>query len=188
MKILRVFVRENNIQYVKFFQKVPVKKIIQYVKSLRKVCVKISYCPWNFLENCAWKIVSLREKSQKKVKKRFHALLLFSRRKKKHWFSAMADKILKQLFLVWENLRWIHSMKFSFWGHNVLKSVSCTSFSVIDWNIFQDRVPSDRIFHRVYSKEFFGSWDCLLKKCFVYRKKTCSYENWTQPPAYDTQI
>ena len=82
VKILRVLVRENNIQYVKFFQKVPVKKIIQYVKSLWKVCVKISYCPWIFLENCAWKIVSLREKSQKKVKKRFHALLLFSRRKK----------------------------------------------------------------------------------------------------------
>ena len=33
VKILRVVVRENNIQYVKFFQKVPVKKNIQYVKS-----------------------------------------------------------------------------------------------------------------------------------------------------------
>ena len=34
VKILRVFIRENNIQYVKFVQKVPVKKNIQYVKSL----------------------------------------------------------------------------------------------------------------------------------------------------------
>ena len=49
----------------------------------------------------------------------------------------------------------------------VSKCVSCTSFSVIDGSIFQDRVPSDRIFHRVCSKELFGSWHSFVKKCFV---------------------
>ena len=57
-------------------------------------------------------------------------------------------------------------MKYSGCGDDGSKTVSCTSFSVIDWNFFQDRVLLDRIFHRVYSKEFFGTWNCLLKKGF----------------------
>ena len=45
VKILQVFVREKNIQYVKFFEKVPVKKIIQYVKIFLKEYVKMPDCP-----------------------------------------------------------------------------------------------------------------------------------------------
>ena len=130
VKILRVFVRENNIQYVKFFQKVPVKKNTQYVKSLWKVCVKISYCPWNFPENCAWKIVSLREKSQKKVKKRFHALLLFSRRKKKtlEKYTNFFSKIMQKLHL-WSNFCWFKKL----WWVFVFTVLGVVFFAIELW-------------------------------------------------------
>ena len=72
--------------YVKISKNIyilPVKTQNPCVKKSLKVPMKNSDRTWKLAKKCAWKRFFVREKTQKKAKKKFHAHFWFSRRKKK---------------------------------------------------------------------------------------------------------
>ena len=56
-------------------------KLIREIFS--KIPLKNPNCAWNLWKKCTWKMGSIREKNEKKVKKTIHPHFFFSRRKKK---------------------------------------------------------------------------------------------------------